>query len=118
MAAWLLQLRTRLLLPADSPPIRDAAVEAYALGGRLIAPETCSAGRLAGAAAVARPRRFARGQPKVFGVSAEAGQAIDVIEFLWASLALFDDPAAPEVATGYRPLHLDLYAVAEARAPA
>jgi segregation and condensation protein A len=30
---------------------------------------------------------FARGRPGLLGVSVEAGSAIDVIEFLWASLA-------------------------------
>src|SRR5271165_6909472 len=58
---------------------------------------------------------LARGRPEVFGVSVEAGQAIDVVEFLWASMALFDDDAAPDTAPVYRPLHLELYAVAEAR---
>jgi hypothetical protein len=51
--------------------------------------------------------------PEGFGVSVEAGQAIRMVEFLWASLALFDDDTAAP--TDYRPLHLDLYQVAEAR---
>jgi hypothetical protein len=54
---------------------------------------------------------------EIFGVSVEAGQAVDVIEFLWASLALFDDGASePDTATTYRPIQLDLYAVVDARA--
>jgi segregation and condensation protein A len=38
-----------------------------------------------------------------------------VVEFLWASMALFDDEAEPDTATVYRPLHFDLYTVADAR---
>jgi hypothetical protein len=41
---------------------------------------------------------FARGAPEIFGLSVEAGQAVDVIEFLWASLALFDEPDQPDAA--------------------
>jgi segregation and condensation protein A len=51
----------------------------------------------------------------VFGVSADAGQAIDVIEFLWAGLALFDDSETPETRALYRPRPIELYTVAEAR---
>ena len=59
---------------------------------------------------------FARGRPEVFGVSVEAGQAIDVIEFLWASLARFDDePATPDTETVYRPARLALCTVAGSR---
>ena len=40
-----------------------------------------------------------------------------MIAFLWASLALFDDDTAvPGTAPLYRPLHLDLHVVTEARA--
>jgi segregation and condensation protein A len=59
---------------------------------------------------------FARGQPEIFGVAVEAG-AIDRVEFLWASMALFDDAAEPETETIYQPRRFpELYAVAEARA--
>ena len=117
MAAWLIQLRSQLLLPADAPAQRDAAVEAADLRARLVAREDMQA--LAGWLE-RRPQLghevFARGQPELFGVSVEAGPAIDVIEFLWASLARFDDePAGPDKATLYRPARLDLYTVAEAR---
>jgi hypothetical protein len=40
---------------------------------------------------------FARGQPEFFGNAVEAGQAIDVMEFLWASLALFDDETTVDI---------------------
>jgi segregation and condensation protein A len=59
---------------------------------------------------------FARGRPQVFGVSVETSQVIDVVEFLWASLAQFDDDlSGPTTAPVYRPYHLDLFAVADAR---
>jgi segregation and condensation protein A len=113
MAAWLVQLRARLLLPADAP----AGQEADQLRGRLVALEDMQA--LAGWL----ERRsqlghdvFGRGQPKIFGVSVTAVQAVDVVEFLWASLALFDaDTAAADTATVYQARPFELYAVAEAR---
>jgi segregation and condensation protein A len=59
---------------------------------------------------------FARGRPELFGVSADAGPAIDMVEFLWASLALFDEETTADTPDVYRPRPLALYAVAEARA--
>ena len=117
MAAWLIQLRSRLLLPADVPAQRDAAVEAADLRAGLVAFEDMQA--LAGWLE-RRPQLghgvFVRGQPKLLGVSVEAGPAIDVIEFLWASLARFDhDSAAPDTETVYRPVPLDLCTVAGSR---
>ena len=117
MAAWLVQLRARLLLPADAPAGQEAAAEADQLRGRLVALEDMQA--LAGWLE-RRPQLghdvLGRGQPEIFGVSVEAGQAIDVVEFLWASLALFDDDtAAADTATVYQARPFELYAVAEAR---
>lgn len=116
MAAWLLQLRSRLLLPADAPARQDAAREAGQVRERLVALEKMQA--LAGWLE-RRPQLgqevFARGRPEVLGVSVEAGQALDVVEFLWASLALFDDEPVPDVANVYRRRPLELYDVAEAR---
>ena len=117
MAAWLLQLRSLLLLPADAPARQDAAMEADQLRERLVALDEIQA------LAVWLERRpqlghdvFARGQPEGLGLSIEVAPALDVVEFLWASLALFDDDAAePDTATVYRPVPLDLYAVADAR---
>ena len=117
MAAWLVQLRARLLLPADAPAQQEAAAEADVFRGRLVALEEIQA--LAGWLE-RRPQLghdvFGRGQPEIFGVSVEAGQAVDVVEFLWASLALFDDDtAAADTATVYQARPFELYAVAEAR---
>jgi segregation and condensation protein A len=117
MAAWLVQLRARLLLPADAPPQQEAVAEADVFRGRLVALEDMQA--LVGWLE-RRPQLghdvFARGQPEIFGNSIEAGSAIDVVEFLWASLALFDDDtAATDTATVYQARPFELYAVAEAR---
>jgi segregation and condensation protein A len=116
MATWLVQLRSLLLLPADAPAQQDAAAEADQLHGRLVALQEMQA------LAVWLNRQpqlghdvFARGQPEVVGISIETAPAIDVIEFLWASLALFDDGPDPDTANVYRPRPLDLYTVADAR---
>jgi segregation and condensation protein A len=118
MAAWLVQLRSLLLLPADATGRQDAAAEADRLRVRLAGLQEMQA--LAGWLE-RRPQRgrdvFARGRPELFGVAAEAGQAIDVVEFLWAGMALFDDAGAPDAApVCWPPLHPELYPVAEARA--
>jgi segregation and condensation protein A len=116
MAAWLVQLRTRLLLPLEAPSQKEAVAEADQLRSGLAALEEIQA--LAGWLEH-RPQLghevFARGQPEAFGISVEPGQAIDVIEFLWASMVLFDDEAGPDTVTRYRPRPFELYAVAEAR---
>ena len=50
-------------------------------------------------------------------MSVEPTPDLDVIEFLWASLALFDDgEPAPDTTTVFRPPPLALYPVGEARA--
>jgi segregation and condensation protein A len=117
MTAWLVQLRTRLLLPADAPGQQQAAAEADQFRGRLVALEDIQA--LAGWLEQ-RPQLghdvFTRGRPEAFGLSVEAGPAIDVIEFLWASLALFDDEAPPDTGKAYRPAPLALHTVVQARA--
>jgi segregation and condensation protein A len=117
MAVWLVQLRARLLLPADMPGRPAATAEADQLRVRLVALAAMQA--LAGWLA-RRPQLgrdvFARGRPEGFGGSLEAGAVIDVVEFLWASLALFDDEVPPVTTTAYQPAPLALHSVAEARA--
>jgi segregation and condensation protein A len=119
MAAWLVQLRSLLLLPADSPARQAARDEADRFRDRLSG--------LAEIQALAAwldrrphlgPDVFVRGRPpEGFDLAAvEAVPRIDVVEFLWASMALFDDgtPGA-DVAETCRPRWRDLYSIAEAR---
>jgi len=117
MAAWLLQLRSQLLLPAGAPAPQDAVAEADQLRFRLVELQAVQA--LAGWLE-RRPQLgrdvFARGQPAV-GVSVEPTPDLDIIEFLWASLALFGDgEPAPDTTPFYRPPPRALYPVSEARA--
>jgi segregation and condensation protein A len=117
MAAWLVQLRSQLLLPADASAQQNALAEAGQLRIRLAELQEVRA--LAGWLG-RRPQLghdgFARGRPEVFGVSIEAEAAIDVIEFLWASMALFDNgPAEAKPVPLCWSYPLGLYAVAEAR---
>ncbi len=117
MAAWLLQLRSLLLLPPDATAQQDAASDWGALRQRLMALADIQA--LAGWLE-RRPQLghdvFVRGHPEIFfDASADAARAIDVIEFLWASMALFDDGSKPDSAATYRPVRFHLHTVADAR---
>jgi segregation and condensation protein A len=116
MAAWLLQLRTRLLLPTEAAQ-QAAEVEAEDLRGRLVALQAAQA---LAAWLEQRPQlgrdSFIRGRPEIFGVSLEATPVLDAVEFLWASLTLFDDGVAdPDTVGVYRAVRADLHTVAEAR---
>ena len=117
MAAWLVQLRSRLLLPVETPAQQAAKAEAGRWRDRLIG--------LADAQALAawldaRPQLgrdvFARGRPELLSTSLGAEPEIDVIAFLWAAMALFDDDLpGPDTADRYRPRWHDLHSVPEAR---
>ncbi len=117
MACWLLQLRSDLLVPADPAQQRAAEAAAARLQGQL------QAVREAQALAAWLGRRpqlgrevFARGRPEPLGLLAETRHQVDVIEFLWASLALFDeDGAGADTASRYQPRRWDLHPVPEAR---
>ncbi len=117
MTAWLVLLRSRLLLPGDSRTQAAAEAEMDQLRGRLVALEEI---QVFAAWLERRPRLgrdvFARGRPEFVGTTIGAAPEIDVIAFLWASLALFDDDAPPDTASVYRPMWLDLCSVQEARA--
>lgn len=117
MAAWLVQLRSRLLLPVDAPAHQDAVLAADGLRQSLVARQDAQA--LAGWLE-RRPQLghdvFARGRPEVFGLAADADLAIDVIEFLWACMALFEDGTAASRSAVYRPIARNLPTVGEARA--
>lgn len=117
MAASLVQLRSRLLLPADAATQEAAAAEAAQLRRGLA--------RLDAVQAAARwldkqPRLgrdvFARGRPELTGIGTATLHQVDVTEFLWASLALLDDDLSPpDTVPRYRPAWLDLHAVPDAR---
>ena len=112
-ASWLVLLRSGLLLPADAPALRAAETEADRLRRRLLRLQQMQA--LAGWLD-RRPQLghdvFARGQPELLGSWTEAEHEIDVIEFLWASLALFDEGSeGADTSSVYRPAWLDLHSV-------
>lgn len=117
MAAWLVWLRSRLLLPPDAPAHAEAAVEAARLRDRLLALRAAQ-----GLAAWLDARSqlgqdvFARGAPEGIGTGMATAHQVDVVSFLWASMALFDD-GARDVDTGvvYRPPWLDLHSPLDAR---
>ena len=59
---------------------------------------------------------FARGRPEPLGLLTETRHQVDVIEFLWASLALFDEEGAGvDTASRYQPRRWDLHPVPDAR---
>jgi segregation and condensation protein A len=118
LATRLVLLRSRLLVPESAAAAeaaqRDAATELRRI-------DEATRMRAAAAWLEARPGLgqdvFARGRPERLGVCLEAEYEVDVIAFLWASLALFDDDAdAVDTAHVYRPRWLDVYSLAAARA--
>ena len=117
MAAWLLQLRSRLLLPAEAKA-SDAAnrdVEQLRRGLARLDAVQAAARWLDGQPRLGRDV-FARGRPELMGIGTTTLHQVDVVEFLWASLALLDDDLpGPDVAQSYRPAWLGLHAVPDAR---
>ena len=117
MAAWLLLLRSRLLLPVDSPAQRKADAEADRLRSGLVGlgQVQALARWLDGRPQLGRDV-FPRGQPERVGLETATAYEVDAIEFLWASLALFDDDLpAGDMAASYRPVWLDLHSIPDAR---
>ena len=118
MATRLVLLRARLLFP-ETPEVaakaeRDAATELRRLDD--LAGLRAAAAWL-GARPVLGQEVFARGAPDQLGVWLETDHGVDVVAFLWASLALFEDDADDvETEARYRPAPPALYTVAEARA--
>lgn len=117
MAAWLMQLRSRLLLPAEASAQQAAQAEANQLRDRLL--QLHQVRTLANWLDV-RPQLgldvFVRGQPEIMGAALSVEHEIDVIEFLWAATALFDDDLPePDTAERYRPQWLDLHSIPDAR---
>ncbi len=83
----MLLLRSRLLLPADTPAQRKAGAEADRLRSGLVGlgQMQALASWLDGRPQLGRDV-FARGQPELVGIETAAVYEIDAIEFLWASL--------------------------------
>jgi len=117
MAAWLVQLCSRLLLPTEAATQGAAATEAAQLRRGLARLDAVQAAArwLDGQPRLGRDV-FPRGRPELVGVGTATLHQVDVVEFLWASLALLDDDLPPPVtAPRYRPAWLDLHAVPNAR---
>ncbi len=118
MAAWLVLLRSRLLLPPATSARQAAQRQVGRLRGRLLGLERAQA---LAAWLDHRPQLerdvFGRGMPDMNAVSRDVQPEVDVVEFLWACLALFeDDDQATDTTTSYQPRRLALHSVAEARA--
>jgi segregation and condensation protein A len=117
MAAWLVWLRSRLLLPPDTPAQADAEVDAGRLRDQFLA---LHAAQELAAWLATRPQLgqdvFVRGAPEWVGTGPATDYQVDVVSFLWASMALFDD-GAREVDTEvvYRPPWHDLHSPLAAR---
>ena len=117
MASWLVLLRSRLLLPAATAVQQAAEDEALRLRERLV---DLQAAQALAAWLDHRPLLghdvIARGQPELLGTGIETNHEVDVTEFLWACLALFDDDTEGLDATAvYLPPWRDLHTVANAR---
>lgn len=116
IGAAIVELRSRLLLPQDSPEQQAADAETRNLRDRLAELQVVQA---IAAWLDARPQVgrdvFVRGQPEWLGVTSESAAEVDTIEFLWASVALFDDDEV-DTETAYRPRPPDLHSVPDARA--
>jgi segregation and condensation protein A len=117
MAAWLVWLRSRLLLPSDTPAQAEAAAQAGRLRDRLLAlREAQGLARWLAAQPQLGHDVFSRGAPESLGTGLVTDHQVDVVSFLWASMALFDDGAREaDTAVVYRPPWQDLYSPLEAR---
>lgn len=117
MASWVLLLRSDLLLPIDAPAQRAAERRAADLRDRLVALQEIQA---LSTWLDQRPQLgrdvFARGRSEPVSEPDLGPIEVDMIAFLWACLAQFDDPAdAADTRPTYRIPALDLYSVPEAR---
>jgi segregation and condensation protein A len=113
MTAWLVLLRSRLLLPTDTATQREVA---QLRQGLVRLGEVQAAARWLEARLQIGQDVFVRGQPELAAIEPVTTHQVDVIEFLWASLALFDDDLpTPDTAANYRPVWHDLHTIADAR---
>jgi segregation and condensation protein A len=117
MAAWLVQLRSRLLLPADLPEQQKAEAEADQLRHRLVDLQAMQAlARWLDDRPQLGRDVFTRGCPEGSVAAIGGAPAVDVVAFLWASLALFDDASDAVGTTAvYQPRRWDWYSIPEAR---
>ena len=117
MAAWLVQLRSQLFLPVEAPAQQAAETSAGQLRERLVRLQEVQAlaAWLEARSQLSRDV-FARGQPEILGTCLADEAEVDVVEFLWAAMALFDDdlPQA-DTAAQYQPHCLDLHSIPDAR---
>ena len=117
MTAWLVQLRSRLLLPADPAVQPQAEAQAVELRDRLVDLQAMQA--LAGWLDAGRSS-VATSSPAASPRLCRGGRRradVDVVGFLWASLALFDEvDDVVDTAEVYRPRRRHGYSVAAARA--
>ncbi len=117
MAAWLVLLRSRLLLPRAAPAREAAQRQAGRLRVRLLGLERAQA---LAAWLDHRPQLgrdvFGRGMLDRGAASRDAQPEVDVVEFLWACLTLFEDAAdRADTASVYQPKQMALHSVADAR---
>jgi segregation and condensation protein A len=117
MAAWLLLLRSRLMLPPDAPARKAALREAEKVRGDLLALD-----RVKGLAGWldARPQLgrdvFAHGAADGVVTPFRTDAKVDVVEFLWATVMLLDGDLPKAGRTDiYRPTWMDLHTVPQAR---
>jgi segregation and condensation protein A len=116
MAAWLVWLRSRLLLPAaTAEEVRESGPDQ-----RLDPERALLAARTLASWLEREPQLgidvFARGQPEVVGTEFGLHHQVDVIEFLWACAAQFeDDTDRIDTGTPYCPARLALWTVLDAR---
>jgi segregation and condensation protein A len=117
MAAWVLLLRSNLLLPPDEPAQVQAEADAALLRERLLALQHMQS--LSGwldRRQILGQDVFARGDPEWSGELVEYHQQIDRVAFVWACVELFDErDYTLEEGSMYRPAYLDMFNMPEAR---
>lgn len=121
MASWVVLLRSRLLLPTSPTTQTNAEAQAQTLQAGLVALQQMQA---LATWLNTRPQLgqdvFAHANPELcapepLGAPTKIHHQPDIIEFLWATIALLDDAPPVERRPVYRPLPLDLHTVSEAR---
>ncbi len=118
MGAWLLQLRSRLLLPAEAPARQAAEGAADRLRQRLLglAGIQALAGWLDDRLRLGRDV-FARGAPEHPETLRPGEPELDVVAFVWACVELFDAGLPrPDTSERYVPQpRLELHSIPDAR---